>query len=100
MDTAWYRLRGRNVTVRIDATRSLWCSSKLHRLIKMTVTYRSGFFEALLLEILSTSRLAHHGFRVSSCWDNHCGIGTPSSDTAIMHDILRVIFTSIYDFKL
>jgi hypothetical protein len=31
VEAAWHRLWGRNVTVRIDATRALWCSSKLHR---------------------------------------------------------------------
>jgi hypothetical protein len=64
------------------------------RMNKVTVTYRSGFLEALLLEILGTSLLAHHGFGVGPCWDNHSGIGTSSSDTAIMHDILRVVFSS------
>ena len=31
VETAWHWLWGRNVTVRIDATRALWCSSKLYR---------------------------------------------------------------------
>ena len=31
VETAWHRLWGRNVTVRIDATGALWCSSNLHR---------------------------------------------------------------------
>jgi hypothetical protein len=29
--TAWHWLRCRNITVRVYATRALWCPSKLHR---------------------------------------------------------------------
>ena len=62
----------------------------------MTVTYSSCLLErgALLLEILrSTSLLAHHSLRVSTCRDNHRCVGASSRYTAIVHDILRIILT-------
>ena len=66
-----------------------------YNVLKVTVTYRGCFLKALFLEILSSSLLAHHCFGVSSSGDNHSSISASSSDTAILHDILRVIFTTI-----
>ena len=61
----------------------------------MTVTYSSCLLErgTLLLEILRSRLLAHHGLGVSARRDNHRSVGASSRYTAIVHDILRIILT-------
>lgn len=46
VDAPWDRLRGRNVTVRVDVTRSIRGATHLYILIRMTVTYSASFFES------------------------------------------------------